>query len=276
MIIVVLILLGLCLGSFVNALVWRLHQQSQPKKERKAGDKQLSITKGRSMCVHCGHKLSLVDLIPIVSWLGTRGKCRYCHKPVSWQYPLVEAAMAGLYVLSYLNWPETFDSGGYALFAVWLACLTGMVALVIYDIRWMLLPNKLIVPITVLAAVSVLVDTIFVSKSGGTFIEGLLGALVGGGIFYIIFQVSKGKWIGGGDVKLGFFLGLIVGGPIFALLVLFLASLMGTLLIAPLMAMKKIGPKARIPFGPFLIAAAIITRLFGQNLIDAYLRVTGL
>lgn len=277
MIIATLVLLGLCFGSFVNALVWRLHQQSLPKNQRKAGDKELSIRKGRSICVNCGHMLRTGDLIPVLSWIKQRGKCRYCSKPILWQYPAIELAVAALFVLSYIFWPESLNSAENALlFTVWLAALTGLTALVVYDIRWMLLPNKIIAPLVAVVGLVVLLDSLFIAQSSEPLISSLAGALVGGGLFYVIFQVSKGRWIGGGDVKLGFLLGLLVGDPVMALMVLFLASLLGTVLILPLVALKKIDSKARIPFGPFLILAAVIVRLFGQDILEYYLRFVGL
>src|SRR5690606_15326595 len=104
MVIIVLALLGLIFGSFVNALVYRLHEQSaQGKKQRTKGkvkNKQLSISKGRSICVHCKHELAWYDLIPVLSWLLLRGKCRYCHKPISRQYPVVELVTAAIFALS--------------------------------------------------------------------------------------------------------------------------------------------------------------------------------
>src|SRR5580700_9634934 len=120
MIIVVLAVLGLCLGSFVNALVWRLHEQSNPKqktKNKKQKAKQLSanelsILRGRSMCPDCHHQLAAKDLVPVISWLDLRGKCRYCHRPISIQYPLVELATAGLFVFSYFFWPLAFNGVG--------------------------------------------------------------------------------------------------------------------------------------------------------------------
>lgn len=228
------------------------------------------------MCVSCGHTLQLVDLIPVFSWLSTRGKCRYCQKTISWQYPTVELATAVLFVVSYLFWPEPIDGWGIIIFGIWLAALVGLVALIVYDLRWMLLPNKIIGPLVVLATLSLMVEAIFISPSVEVFISGLAGALVGGGVFYVIFQVSKGRWIGGGDVKLGFLLGLLVGEPGLAFLVLFIASLLGTILIVPLVAIKHVPAKARIPFGPFLIMAAVLSRLFGQDIIDGYLKIAGL
>ena len=102
MIIAVLAVLGLVFGSFVNAFAWRLHEQeSLLEKKKKPSAKQLaklSIVKGRSMCPECKHELAAKDLIPVFSWITLKGKCRYCGKPISWQYPAVELATALLFV----------------------------------------------------------------------------------------------------------------------------------------------------------------------------------
>lgn len=271
MIIAILILLGLCFGSFVNAFVWRLHEQHKPKKQRKAGDKELSITKGRSMCVHCGHTLQTLDLIPVLSWLSLAGKCRYCKKSISPQYPLVELGTAALFVGSYFFWPNRLAGWENAAFALWLVCLTGFMALIIYDLRWMLLPNKIVFSLYGVAGLFIIAKLLS-EKSPGPVLSALAGVLIGGGIFYLLFTISKGKWIGGGDVKLGFLLGALVGGPANALLVLFLASLLGSALALPLVAAGRAKRTTRIPFGPFLIIAAIIVQLFGSALTAWYVK----
>lgn len=260
-------LFGLAFGSFVNALVWRVHEQATSSAKR--ANKELSITKGRSMCPHCKHRLHAKDLIPIFSWLWLKGKCRYCHKSISWQYPLVELVTAGLFVLSYLVWPHSFDLLGSLQLAVWLLCITIFMALVVYDMRWMILPDRVVLPLTILAAVQI---GLLTAQQGSVnvLIGGLLGVLCLAGLFYVLFQVSDGKWIGGGDVKLGVSLGLLVGGPAKALAVLFLAACLGTICTLPLLVLGKKKASQQLPFGPFLIAATIIIYLFGTGLVAWY------
>ncbi len=270
MIIVTLILLGLCFGSFVNALVWRLQQQSLSPKKRKASKEDLSISKGRSMCVNCGHTLHAVDLLPVVSWVFLRGKCRYCKQAISWQYPLVELVTAIIFVISYIYWPRELQGLEIAAFGAWLAAVIGFMALIVYDVRWMLLPNKIIFPLYGVAAAYTLARSL-AEASTQPILSAILGVAVGGGLFYVLFQISDGTWIGGGDVKLGFMLGAILGSPLLAALMLFGSSLLGTVYAGGLGIAGKMSPKSRIPFGPFLIIATIIVMLFGQAIIDWYL-----
>lgn len=273
MIIAILILFGLCFGSFTNALVWRLREQSLPAAKRqskgKAHKKDLSISKGRSMCVSCGHALHARDLVPVLSWLILKGRCRYCKQAISWQYPLVELATALIFVVSYLLWPRDVVGWEVAALGLWLTTLVGFMALVIYDLRWMLLPNKIVFPLYAIAALYV--GARILSESNfDPLLSSFWGILVGGGIFYILFQVSNGKWIGGGDVKLGFLLGALVGGPLEASLMLFIASFAGTLATLPLAATGKMKRNTRIPFGPLLIFGAIVVMLVGTAVIDWY------
>lgn len=257
MIIAILAVVGLILGSFVNALVWRMHEG-------------LSVAHGRSMCPHCKHTLSAADLVPVLSWLMLRGKCRYCKKPISPQYPLVELATAALFVASYIWWPEAFSNPQKAIFVLWLAILIGLVALAVYDIKWFLLPNKLIYPLAILAAAQAVVAIANSSAPLTALLNTVLGVIVGGGIFYALFQVSGGKWIGGGDVKLGALLGLIVATPGRAVLFIFFGSLLGSLVSVPMVARGSLKRTSVIPFGPFLIIGGIATVLFGADVLNWY------
>jgi leader peptidase (prepilin peptidase)/N-methyltransferase len=275
MVIVVLVALGLIFGSFVNAAIWRLHEQDKvtsAKKVDKARLAKLSISRGRSMCSHCGHPLASKDLIPLFSWLWLRGKCRYCHTKIE-DSPLIELMLPLLFVVSYMAWPQPFHGFGLISFVFWLVFLTGFIALTAYDLRWYLLPDKIVFPLIGLAAVQVLVSIAF--YHGG--VEALLGAvwgvLIASGIFYALFQLSGGKWIGGGDVKLGLVIGLLVGGPSHAILVLFLSSFIGLLWMLPLLLSGKAKRDTRLPFGPFLILATVITVLWGSWLISTYERL---
>ena len=229
------------------------------------------------MCPQCHHELVVKDLVPVFSWLWLKGRCRYCQKPISPQYPLVELITAGLFVFSYLYWPLKFSAltpllsaQAVTLFIFWLVFLVGFMALAVYDLRWFLLPNKIVYSLLALALLQVIVVVLAFHGGAQSLLEAFWGVIIGGGIFYLLFEVSKGKWIGGGDVKLGTLLGLIVGGPAASFLLLFIASLLGTFVASPLLLTGKANRTTKLPFGPFLLAAAVIVRLFGASLIAWY------
>lgn len=273
MIIIALVVLGLCFGSFTNALVWRVHEQTLPKKKRikVKNDQELSVLKGRSMCPHCGHTLAAKDLVPVLSWLELKGKCRYCSKPIAWQYPVVELAMAVLFALSYMFWPTDLNSAlTWLQFGVWLAALVVFVALMIYDVRWMTLPNRLVMVVTVLGVAYFLLAAAIGNWHGAIFRDAALSLLLFFGGFYTLYQLSRGKWIGGGDVKLAAGLSLFCLTPGKSFLAIFLASILGTVVILPLLVMHKAKVTSKLPFGQFLLAATIIVVLFGQSLIHWY------
>ncbi len=250
-----LIGLGLILGSFVNALVWRLHEGKD-------------WVNDRSECPHCHHVLGPLDLIPVLSWVMLRGKCRYCHKKIE-DSPLVELALPALFVASYYFWPLDLAGSSLVAFIFWLVFLVGFLALAAYDLRWYLLPNKMVFPLIALAVLQVLTMAIL----GGNWrviLGAAAGAFVISGIFYLIFQLSNGTWIGGGDVKLGIVLGLLAGGVIEGFLLLFAASVLGMLVSLPLILQGKASRKTQLPFGPLLIAGLIIVKLFGTAILGWY------
>lgn len=290
MIIAVLLIFGLCFGSFVNALVWRLHEQEEAKEQLEGLTKKkqtkvsiaaqaklqrrlkdLSISTGRSMCVDCNHTLAWYDLVPVFSWLSVGGKCRYCRKPISWQYPLVELATAAIFIASYIFWPQELMEAGLFNFVVWLITLVAFAAMTIYDFRWMIIPNVIVYPLIALTAIQRFVDYAIYGSSWLTFLLTIAASLIGGGIFYILYQVSAGNWIGGGDVKLGFALGFLVGTPLQALLLLLIASLLGLVGSTPALLQSKSKHKLQIPFGPFLILACIILVLYGAQIVHWYM-----
>lgn len=253
-------ILGLCFGSFVNALVWRLH-------------KKRDFVKERSECTHCHHVLAWYDLIPVFSWLLLRGKCRYCHKKID-DSPLTELGVASVYVLSYVFWPLGFSAAGVLLFVLWLIAVVILAALFLYDFKWSLLPNVLIFPVIGIGVVwaiiyyaAVMPESVLLVLRDVSFslasVAGLYGAL---------YVLSKGEWVGFGDVKLGIFMGLVLGWQ-GGLLAVMLANTIAFLWIMPGLLTRKLDRKARIPFGPFLILATILVLLFGKQIIGAYLSV---
>lgn len=266
-----LFVLGLCFASFVNAAVWRTRQQAQSPKQLTARKNQFSILSGRSQCVSCGHTLAPKDLIPVLSWVFLNGRCRYCGQKISVQYPLVEVIGGLVFVLSYYFWPAELVGGQIALFVTWLAASVGLLVLAVYDLRWMLLPNRILYPTLAAAFGGRLAYILFFASDKAHDLWLLtLSSLVASGIFWLIFELSRGRLIGFGDVRLGLVTGILLADPLKSLLMIFLASLLGTLFVMPALLLKKKRLGTHQPYGPFLISSTFIVILFGDQVINWY------
>ena len=178
--------------------------------------------------------------------------------------------MAALFVASYVFWPVQVHGSEVVVYGLWLVLLIGLLALLVYDLKWMLLPNKIIFSLMGIAAVQAVVRVVSAPSPFHALIGTALGVVIGGGLFYVLFQVSGGRWIGGGDVKLGWLLGLITESGEKSLLLIFLAAVLGTLVSVPLLANKRLKRNSTIPFGPFLIIATALVVLFGGQIVHWY------
>ncbi len=257
-----LFIIGLCLGSFVNAAVWRIKHKKDMLLER-------------SECTKCHYKLAWYDLIPVFSWVFLKGKCRKCHKPISPQYPLVELAVGAFFVASLAFWPYGFDTVNHLLqFGIWLSAGVALAILFVYDLRWLILPDRVVFPLIGLGAA---MATLFAIEADSIsyFMFSLLGSVaILSGFYFLLYVISKGKWVGFGDIKLGLGLALLLADWQLALLAFFLANLIGTLVFAPALSTGKIKRTSHIPFGPFLIAGFVIAGLFGHEIIQWYMVLT--
>lgn len=252
-------LLGACLGSFVSALTWRLRNKRD-------------WIGGRSQCPRCSHRLNALDLVPVFSWLVLRGRCRYCKQPISAIYPSLELILAANFAASYYFWPDNL-AGSSAKFALasWLVVSVGLLALAVYDFRWRLLPNKILYP-TVVAAIGLKLVGILAFESDKLHQFELWGlsVLVASGLFWVLHTVSRGRWIGYGDVRLGLITGTVLATPSRSVLMIFTASLIGSLAILPKLASGSRRLNSQIAFGPFLIIATALVVVFGDSVINWY------
>lgn len=280
--------LGLIAGSFAGATVWRLRAR-QLVADKKIGEpvdakelkrlKPLAETRGtkdRSRCLMCQHELSWYDLLPLVSWASTGGKCRYCKKRIGWYEPLAELGTAALFVTFYSYWIAMYGAtGSIALLIVWIVILTMLAILFIYDLKWFILPDIVVFPLIGLACIPAVYS---VMTNEGELVYKIISVIgsVGiiGGLYLVLYILSKGMWIGFGDVKLGVALGLMLADWKLAFLALFLANLIGTLVIIPGLVRKKLTRTTQVPFGPFLIAGFVIALCFGLQLIIWYEKAT--
>jgi len=265
---------GTAIGSFLNVVAYRSVHGG-------------SLFLDRSKCPHCKHKLNTLDLVPILSFILLHGKCRYCEKSISWQYPTVELTTGILFVIVILQ-GLTFRLEGQDLnfvsYSYFLFVTSVLITIFITDFRDGLIPDKIILPsiaialaFKVLLAVSTFQEVLVVAGSNFlTFSQigwDILAGLVGGLFFLLLVVFSKGKAMGGGDIKLAVFMGLVLGLSKLAL-ALFLAFLTGAIvsLILIFVGKKRFGQT--IAFGPFLVFGAYIALIWGQQILDWYLRLS--
>lgn len=265
---VLMFVLGSVMGSFVGAMTWRMKTNRD-------------WVRGRSECERCHHKLAVIDLIPIFSYLTLGGRCRYCHKKISRSALVLELAGGSAFLVSamlfppmvYQEWLDPLVSFQLLkpmlslAMGLWLVCLAIMMALFIYDLRWRLLPNKLVFPLIVISLLLSAVMNLGLAQVGlmDWLITLGLGMLPITGVYGILYLLSRGRWIGLGDVKLGIAIGLLIpwwGG----VLVLFLSNLLASLASIPGLLKRRISGASEIPFGPFLLVATYLVFLLGWAL----------
>ncbi|MBE1554570.1 prepilin peptidase [Sporosarcina limicola] len=236
-------LYGIVFGSFFNVVGLRL-----PKKE--------SIISPPSRCTTCDRRLGVFDLVPVFSYLFLKGKCRGCGSKISAVYPFMEYVTGVLFALSF------YILGFSAELVVALLFMSLLVIITVSDIVYMLIPDKVLFPFAVaLFGLRLLIPL-------APWWDSLLGAVVGFGVLFIIMAVSKGG-VGGGDVKLFFVLGLVLG-TVKVLLTLFLASVIGSVVGVVFLKSSGQGRKTPIPFGPSIALATIISYFWGANFVAWY------
>lgn len=248
----VIFLFGLILGSFLNCIIYRLETGQ-------------SFVKGRSFCPHCKETLQWHDLIPVLSFLYLRGKCRYCKTEISWQYPLVEIATALLFLF-------LFISRYNFLFNILI--VPALIIIFVYDLKHYIIPNKVIYPAIIGIFLWQLIFTIshFHSYFINIFITALYSA-VGAALFFLaIVLITRGKGMGIGDIKLAFLMGFILSWPDI-LIALIVAFLLGAAVGLFLILLGKKSMKSEVPFSPFLITGFFLALFFSERIIDWYLSV---
>lgn len=249
--------LGLSVGSFLNVVVLRTN----------AG----TGVGGRSRCTACHAKIAPRDLIPLVSFLALGGKCRSCGTAISWQYPLVEFATGLLFFTFYLRFMFGFGlpaglapMQSVAFFLRDLAFVTYLVLLFTYDLKYSLILDRFTVPAMAVALGFNLWIGLFHPY------DLALGGAILGGFFLAQYLFSKGRWIGGGDIRLGVLMGFMLGWQ-HALGALFIAYAVGALVGLVLIQREKAAWQTQVPFGTFLTLATLVMLLFGEPIMRWYL-----
>ncbi len=281
----IIFLLGLAVGSFLNVVIFRLE----------SGKKMVN---DRSKCMSCGRVLAWHDLLPVLSFIFLKGRCRYCKEKISWQYPIAELFTGIMFVLitnyelritnyEYLisQFPSAPISISYLLFIA-----SSLIVIFFYDLRHYIIPDKIIYPAIIAAIGYNLLGEMIINNNfqfsinfqsisnfqfliynlkSSYFVNHFLAAFLASGFFFSIVWLTKGKGMGGGDVKLAFLMGLVLGWPVIIVSVFLsfiIGSIFGILLI--LAGRKKM--KSMIPFGPFLVLGTFVGLFWGEKIVGWY------
>lgn len=289
---IVMFVFGLAAGSFLNVVALRYQVNGKLF--------AASVVSGRSHCPNCKTTLRWFELIPLLSFVFLRGRCRTCHARLSFQYPFVELLAGLIAVFAPLRLEETYQVWRFSesLFApLWFYCLLGLWLFALYaillialiDLRTYIIPDQLNVFLGILAigivAIQQLYD-VFGIVSGtflryhalifgfrdNIFINHGLGALVGLVFFGAIVLFTRGRGMGMGDVKLVAALGLLFGWPD-VIFIIFFSFIIGSIVALVMMALRKKGMKDLLPFGPFLSLGAFILFFCGFEIMGGYLKL---
>ena len=248
---------GIAIGSFINVVVFRTFSKKD-------------FVKGRSKCQKCLTPIATIDLIPVISYFALKGRCRNCSSVIAWQYPAVELASGILFGLFFVRaalgvgFPEFVDQSEWVLlFARDVTLAVFLIIIFVYDFKYQYILDRFSIPAIILA----LVFNLLLGADG---VDLLLGGLLVGGFFAVQFLISQGKWIGGGDIRMGLLMGFLLGLKL-GVAALFLSYILGAIIGIGLIVSKKQKLHSHVPFGTFLAVATIILMFCGPGLVDWYL-----
>jgi len=275
-VLIMVCLLGLAMGSFLNCMAWRLYHEES--------------VWGRSKCPKCHKQLTWYDNIPVLGWLMLRGKCCYCKGGISPQYILMEAVVASLFVLVFLFnidfdfnrlmdilWSVSFDWHWFlSLLRDWFF-LSALVLIFIMDLDWYVIIDE----VSLTAAGVMMLANLYLGMPWQSIV---IAGAVGAGFFLLQYLVSRGAWVGGGDIRMGLLMGVALGWPN-VLVGLMVAYIIGAVWGVGLILLgkkkmqwnKKLAPasdeviaESALPFGTFLAIGAFIAYYFGTAIINWY------
>lgn len=235
---------GVSIGSFLNVVGLRI-------------PKNISITFKRSHCMHCDTVLNAQDLLPVISYCSSRGKCRHCHHTIHPIYPVMELITGVLFAYNY--WTIGFQMELFIM----LVFSSLLIIITVSDMSYMLIPNKILFPF----GVFLLLLRIFFPYT--TILDALLGAVIGFIVLLTVAFITNGG-IGGGDLKLFLVIGIVLGSSL-TLLTLFLSSVIGLIASLLFLRLQKLDRKTPIPFGPSIAVATLISYHFGQVIVERYI-----
>jgi leader peptidase (prepilin peptidase) / N-methyltransferase len=231
------------MGSFGNVLIARLPA------EKSIG--------GRSKCPRCGRMIRLYENIPVLSFVMLGGKCAGCKKPISWQYPLVEIGSALLFVLAYSLFPDDLLSSALTAIGLWALLL-----IMAIDAQTQSIPD-------VLTLILAVVGLILHWHLGDI---PILAPLLGAGFFGVQWALSRGKWVGSGDILLAAAMGFFLGSWPLLLVALMLAYIIGAIIVTTLLMQRKAKAGQSIAFGPFLVLGTVVAFVWGELLLTIFVQ----
>jgi prepilin signal peptidase PulO-like enzyme (type II secretory pathway) len=252
----IIFIFGLIVGSFLNVVICRL-----PEKR--------SVIRGRSACPQCKEPIKWFDLIPLVSFFVLKMRCRHCREKISWQYPLVEA-LTGLIFFGLAWFHRVNIDLANPFFYRDLVFFSVLLVIFMTDLKNMLIFDAVIFP----GAVFAFAVNVFLLGNSANYVDVVFNLLsagaVGAAFFFVQYWLSKGKWLGAGDIRLGLLIGLMLGWPN-VLAAIFFAYILGTLVSVILLVLKVRNMKSPVPLGVFLTVATGIILLFGREMVGWYL-----
>ena len=246
-------IIGACAGSFCSALLHRT---------RHGG----SVVSGRSRCTSCKKELGPIDLIPIVSWIIRRGHCRFCGAKFSWQYLALEVVFGALFVgayYRYCGWSDFCTSSGALSTARLAAFLVFLGLIFMYDARHGEIPDSY----SIVGAVTAFVVNVFIKPEDWLWY--ILAAAVGAAFFGVQYALSRGRWVGDGDILLGAMIGAMVGWPN-VISAIFFAYIIGMVFVVALMAARRKKMTDTIPLGPLLAIGTALVLFFPSEIFRSF------
>jgi leader peptidase (prepilin peptidase) / N-methyltransferase len=264
---ILVFILGTVIGSFLSVVIYRLRNNKK------------GMFLDRSICPSCDDKIRWYHLIPVFSWMFLKGKCAYCGKKISIHYFALEVLTGLLFVGLFLHFNFLMDISSivdskailydvdWKIFSVFIyhIILGGfLMAIFFYDLLYKEIPDHFSVPAIFIAIIGGLT---FGTPSYLSMIIGGVGLLL---FFLLQFLISKGAWVGGGDLRLGLFMGIFLGWEL-GLVAIVLSYMMGAVVSVYLMARGKANRKTELAFGPFMVIGIFISLFYGQKILDWYL-----
>jgi prepilin signal peptidase PulO-like enzyme (type II secretory pathway) len=252
LLLIMVFVLGLCFGSFVNMLVYRIAEKYELE------SKKFKVkSKNRSYCDYCGKQLKWFENIPVFSWLIQNGKTRCCGKKLPILYPIVEIVTGILFVLFFRSQISDFR---FQILFLDLVIIVFLVFSAVFDLKYMILPDFS----TIILATSALALWIIGYLGDWSY---LWSGLISFGFLGLLYLITKKKGMGLGDVKLAFFMGLFLGYPK-VILAFYIAFISGALVALFLMVFKQANRKTLVSFGPFLILGTLVAWFWGSEILS--------